>query len=103
MSSYERPVQLTEHLEKVRQETVKKWLAQRKALKEGAGRRPYNATHLSQSQKLSQLGAIRDNPQAWAEIIDRVGRVKESGAILLPKEFVAETKALYAELRGGTL
>lgn len=97
------PATPAERLELKKKLLVERLHESRKQRLAAVGDRPYLGQQLSKEERMAQYGQIRQDPEAWAGILQRVGRPKEDGRLLLPKRLLKEIEELEGELRYGTI
>lgn len=97
------PASPAERLENKAKLLADRMYERRKELVGAVGDRPYKGQPVSDDAKKARLGMIREDKDAWAQILMTVGRPKPDGRFLLPKKLVEEITKFEGERKQGTL
>lgn len=65
----------------------------RKVLHKTMGTRPFKGKEVTIEQQMIEMGSL--NREGWGQIIQKHGRVKEDGRILLPNSVIKQAKKLH--------
>ncbi len=66
---------------------------QRKVLHKTMGARPFQGKEVTLEQQMIEMGSL--NLEGWSQIIQKHGRFKEDGQVLLPNAIIKQAKKLH--------
>lgn len=73
----------------------------RKVLHKTMGKRPFKGKEVTIEQQMIEMGSL--NRDGWGQIIQKHGRFKEDGRILLPNSVITQAKKLHKLSRQGEI
>lgn len=92
-----------ERLEYISSTLAKRMFERRKEFLTTVATRPYKAEKATPQEMRMRMAEIRKDPAAFATMIQKVGRVKEDGRVLLPKDLIEPIMKLERELKVGVI
>jgi len=97
------PATPAERMEVTAKELARRLFEHKQSIRTALGGRPYKGAPLSKQDQISRYTEVRNDPQAWLDLMKQNFKVKEDGHILAPKGMLKEFGAMEKTLREGVL
>lgn len=97
------PKNIAERLELTSSELARRLFARRQAVRGSIDGQPYRGVEMSDEDRLGRYTEVRDDVDAWLELMNQNFRVKSDGRVLVRKGMMQEIETMEKTLREGVL
>lgn len=95
------PRNMAERTGQMKEELKRRMREKREAAKAALGDIPYGTEKVTDEERLLRYGQLRNDPEQFMAVLQKIMMKDEDGQIMLPKEFLADIRDMEAHLRKG--